>query len=89
MITVMIAHVIYSQFDDMPATFSKFWLKDVLRGQLGFKGTIFSDDLNMFAAGAAGDMLARVKMALEAGCDKVLICNNREGVLKTIINCKL
>jgi len=53
---IMIAHVIYSQFDNMPATFSKFWIKDVLRGQLGFKGTVFSDDLNMFAAGIVGDM---------------------------------
>lgn len=81
---VMTAHVIYSKFDDKPATFSKFWLKGVLRDQLGFRGTVFSDDLSMFAAEMVGDMKERVAMALEVGCDKVLVCNNRKGVMEIL-----
>jgi beta-N-acetylhexosaminidase len=75
---VMMAHVVYAAVDANPAGFSPFWIREVLRGRLGFQGLIFSDDLNMEAAGYVGDHIDRARISLEAGCDMVLVCNARE-----------
>ena len=71
---VMVAHVIYPAVDVHPAGFSRVWIEDVLRGDLGFDGVVISDDISMAAAGAAGGVGERVRAHLDAGCDLVLAC---------------
>jgi beta-N-acetylhexosaminidase len=82
--SVMAAHVVFSEVDPLPAGFSRRWVTDELRGRLGFDGAVFTDDLSMAGAAVVGDMVDRAKAALEAGCDVLSLCNNRQGVLQVI-----
>lgn len=86
---VMAAHVVFEQIDSVPASFSRRWLVDELRNKLGFAGAIFSDDLSMEGASIMGPIPQRASKALQAGCDMVLVCNNRDAVVKTLQTLKL
>jgi len=83
---VMPAHVIYEKADSQPAGFSRYWIQTVMREQMAYDGVVFSDDLNMAAAGMAGSFTDRAKAALQAGCDMALVCNNRPGALEVLGN---
>lgn len=85
---IMPAHVIYEKIDKYPAGFSKIWLTELLRNQMRFHGMIFSDDISMAGAEVLGSPMDRTSAALEAGCDMVLICNNRQAVYEVLDNIK-
>ena len=80
---VMPAHIVFSEVDDQPAGFSRRWLQDILRGQLGFTGVVISDCLTMEGAASAGSFLNRVEQALAAGCD-LLILSSRIGAMEVL-----
>ena len=82
---VMLAHVVYREMDDLPAGFSQFWIGRELRGRLGFGGAVFCDDLSMKATTAYGSMRRRAQRALDAGCDMILVCNDRRGAEQAVL----
>jgi len=81
---VMVAHIRYPAINPDIASLSRFWLVDQLRDQFGFKGAIFSDDLTMGGAEEAGTVPERTRIALDAGADMALICNNPEAAVAAI-----
>ena len=72
---VMMAHVVYPQVAPEPAGYSPRWIREILRGEMGFRGVVFSDDIGMAAAFSAGGVRARIDAHLDAGCDVVLVCH--------------
>ena len=81
---VMPAHMTFAKIDPHSVGFSRFWLRDMLRDKLGFKGVIFSDDLSMKGADIAGSYRDKASLALDAGCDMILVCNSRSGALEVL-----
>ena len=81
---VMLAHIVYEKIDPLPAGFSEYWIQRELRSRLGFVGAVFCDDLSMQATREYGSMPERAHLALRAGCDMVLVCNNRDAAQRTV-----
>jgi beta-N-acetylhexosaminidase len=81
---IMPAHIVFSALDHRPASFSPFWLQEVLRRQFNFQGVIISDDLTMTAAATRGNYGERAAEAFSAGCDLLLVCNNRSGAIAAL-----
>ncbi|MES2142759.1 MAG: beta-N-acetylhexosaminidase [Pseudomonadota bacterium] len=81
---VMASHIVYSRVDSQPCGFSSVWLQTILREKLNFSGAIFTDDLSMNAVANLGDISERVELALQAGCDGLLICNNRKDAISAL-----
>lgn len=78
---VMVAHVLYPEIDDVPASASKRWIRVYLRNELRFQGVVFADDLSMAGAAAVGGIVERAEKALAAGCDVLPVCNHRDSVI--------
>ena len=78
---VMVAHVLYPEIDDVPASASRRWIRGYLRNELRFQGVVFADDLSMAGAAAVGGIVERAERALAAGCDVLPVCNHRESVI--------
>lgn len=72
----MTAHVVYPQVDAVPATMSKRWLTDILRGELGYEGIIVSDDLDMKAVADGFPLEEVILSGLRAGIDVFLACRD-------------
>jgi beta-N-acetylhexosaminidase len=75
---------VYQEIDSMPAGFSEYWIQRELRSRLGFGGAVFCDDLSMKATGDYGTMPERARLALRAGCDMILVCNDRERAHRAV-----
>ncbi|MDT0497161.1 beta-N-acetylhexosaminidase [Algiphilus sp. W345] len=82
--SLMMAHVRYSAVDETPASLSRKWIRNYLRRKLGYQGAVFCDDLSMKGAAVVGDAVARCEMALDAGCDMLPVCNDREAVVQVL-----
>ena len=82
--SLMMAHIRYTAIDEKPASLSRRWIRGLLRTQLGYNGAVICDDLNMAGAKVAGEIVERALMALDAGCDMLPICNDRESVIKLL-----
>ena len=81
---IMTAHIAFPKINKDIATFSEFWLKDILRKKIKYTGVIFSDDLSMKGADAVGGIEAKTQKAFESGCTMILICNDRTGACKAL-----
>lgn len=81
----MMAHIIYTEIDpDRPASLSPKIISQVVREQIGFKGLIFSDDLDMKALDKYGSIAERAQESLQAGCDLALYCWAKIDVMEQL-----
>lgn len=82
--SLMMAHVLFPAVDALPASLSRRWIADILRDTLAFDGAVVCDDLSMAGAAGYGGYADRAAAALDAGCDALPVCNNRDGVIEII-----
>ena len=79
--SLMTAHVVYPALDpDLPATFSRRIVQGVLREQLGFRGVVITDALEMQGAAAGRTPAEAGLLSLNAGCDLLLYAHWNEDV---------
>jgi beta-N-acetylhexosaminidase len=81
---IMTAHISFPNIDSKTATFSEFWLTEILRNKIHFQGVIFSDDLTMKGADSAGSISKKIEQAFDAGCNVILICNDRSAAIEAL-----
>lgn len=80
---IMTSHILLKEIDDVyPATLSKAVINKMLRGRLGFKGVVVSDDLDMEAITSSYSAGEAAVGALKAGVDILLICHRREAMIE-------
>ena len=79
---VMVAHVSYPRItrDDSPASLSEKWITGVLRGKIGYRGLVISDDLDMGGVLNSVPIEEAAVETLRAGSDMFLVCQNEENV---------
>ncbi|RMF23497.1 MAG: beta-N-acetylhexosaminidase [Deltaproteobacteria bacterium] len=78
---IMTAHVLYDALDgERPASLSKAVVGDILRGRLGYRGVVVSDDLDMKAITAERSVGEAAVEAIDAGSDLVLVCQSEQSV---------
>lgn len=75
---LMTSHCIYKSFDELPSTLSKVLLTEVLREKIGFNGLVISDGMEMKAISDHYGIGNGCVMALNAGCDILLLCHEYE-----------
>ena len=80
---IMCAHILFLEVGKNIPSFSLTWIKEILRNKINYKGLILSDDLSMIGSGNES-LTNKVKMSLDAGCDMLIICNDRFGVKEAI-----
>lgn len=74
---VMVGHLLHREVDaDYPASLSRRWIHDILRGELGFRGVVITDDLNMGAIVDHYPLERALELAVNAGVDMIIIGNN-------------
>lgn len=72
---VMMAHIRFSQLDELPASLSPVLVDALLRQELGFSGVVLTDDLTMGAITNQYEIGEAAVLAVEAGCDLLLVCH--------------
>ncbi len=77
---VMMAHIRFSGLDERPASLSPVLVDGLLRSDLGFTGVVLTDDLTMKAITDHYSIGEAAVMAIEAGCDLVLVCHDVANV---------
>ena len=79
--TVMVAHILLSQVDpDYPASLSHRVVTGLLREEMGFDGVVCTDDLTMGAVSNTYGMGEAAVLAVEAGCDLLLVCHGADNL---------
>jgi beta-N-acetylhexosaminidase len=79
---VLINHANYPDItrDKLPASLSKYWITDVLRRKIGYRGLVVSDDLEMGGVLAAAPIEEAATQFIAAGGDLCLICHQQQGI---------